>query len=215
VQHTIDGTLYAVQGYVNLLGLWCNVDQLTELGLEPPTTLEELEAAMAAAQEIGLAGITLSGLPQSQGEWQAYPWLSSHGFTYESPQEQPLTEAFAWVHAWVSRAGCRKKRPPGTRPCRSSSSWPVNRSSPPTATGRSPQRRPTRASSTPSCPFPSARPGRSTSAARDRLSERSRRIPSWPGSTSPRPTTARRARSPRSNPSAPSRPVRTRTRIPR
>src|SRR5690625_3971495 len=32
VQHTIDGTLYAVQGYVNLLGLWCNVDQLTELG---------------------------------------------------------------------------------------------------------------------------------------------------------------------------------------
>ena len=54
VQHTIDDTLYAVQGYVNLLGLWCNVDKLTELGLEPPTTMDELEAAMETAQEIGL-----------------------------------------------------------------------------------------------------------------------------------------------------------------
>lgn len=103
VQHTIDDSLYAVQGYVNLLGLWCNLDKLDELGLEPPTTMDELEAAMAAAQEIGLAGITLSGLPQSQGEWQAYPWLSSQGFTYESPDEQALTAGFAMVNEWVEK----------------------------------------------------------------------------------------------------------------
>lgn len=109
VQHTIDGTLYAVQGYVNLLGLWCNLDKLTELGLEPPTTMEELEAAMAAAQEIGLAGITLSGLPQSQGEWQAYPWLSSQGFTYESPDEQALTAGFAMVNDWVEKGYLSKE----------------------------------------------------------------------------------------------------------
>ena len=109
VQHTIDGTLYAVQGYVNLLGLWCNVDKLTELGLEPPTTMEELETAMAAAQEIGLAGITVSGLPQSQGEWQAYPWLSSHGFTYENPDEQALTGGFAMVHDWVEQGDLSKE----------------------------------------------------------------------------------------------------------
>src|SRR5699024_2048517 len=53
------------------------------------------------AQEIGLAGITVSGLPQSQGEWQAYPWLSSQGVTYESPDEQALTEGFAMVNGWV------------------------------------------------------------------------------------------------------------------
>ena len=109
VQHTIDGTLYAVQGYVNLLGLWCNVDKLDELGLEPPTTMEELEAAMAAAQESGLAGITLSGLPQSQGEWQAYPWLSSQGFTYESPDEQALTDGFAMVNDWVEKGYLSKE----------------------------------------------------------------------------------------------------------
>jgi ABC-type glycerol-3-phosphate transport system substrate-binding protein len=109
VQHTIDGTLYAVQGYVNLLGLWCNVDKLTELGLEPPTTMEELEAAMATAQESGLAGITLSGLPQSQGEWQAYPWLSSQGFTYESPDEQALADGFAMVNDWVEKGYLSKE----------------------------------------------------------------------------------------------------------
>lgn len=109
VQHTIDGTLYAVQGYVNLLGLWCNLDKLDELGLEPPTTVDELEAAMAAAQEIGLAGITLSGLPQSQGEWQAYPWLSSQGFTYENPDEQALTDGFAMVHDWVEKGYLSKE----------------------------------------------------------------------------------------------------------
>ena len=109
VQHTIDDTLYAVQGYVNLLGLWCNVDKLTELGLEPPTTMDELEAAMEAAQEIGLAGITVSGLPQSQGEWQAYPWLSSQGFTYESPDEQALTEGFAMVNGWVEKGYLSKE----------------------------------------------------------------------------------------------------------
>lgn len=109
VQHTIDDTLYAVQGYVNLLGLWCNVDKLTELSLEPPTTMEELEAAMEAAQEIGLAGITVSGLPQSQGEWQAYPWLSSQGFTYESPDEQALTEGFAMINGWVEKGYLSKE----------------------------------------------------------------------------------------------------------
>ena len=109
VQHTIDGSLYAVQGYVNLLGLWCNLDKLSELGLEPPTSLDELESAMAAAQETGLSGITLSGLPQSQGEWQAYPWLSSQGFTYENPDEQALTDGFAMVAGWVEKGYLSKE----------------------------------------------------------------------------------------------------------
>jgi multiple sugar transport system substrate-binding protein len=109
VQHTIDDTLYAVQGYVNLLGLWCNMDKLDELGLEPPTTVDELESAMEAAQKTGLAGITVSGLPQSQGEWQAYPWLSSQGFTYESPDEQALTEGFAMVNSWVEKGYLSKE----------------------------------------------------------------------------------------------------------
>jgi multiple sugar transport system substrate-binding protein len=101
VIHQVEDTTYAVQGYVNLLGLWYNADILSEIGVEPPTNLEELESAMAAAKDAGYMGITMSGLPQSQGEWQAYPWLTSQGFTYESPDEQAVADAFAMVRGWV------------------------------------------------------------------------------------------------------------------
>ena len=41
VVHKLDSKTYALQGYVNLLGLWYNQDILTELGLQPPTNLTE------------------------------------------------------------------------------------------------------------------------------------------------------------------------------
>lgn len=103
VLHTVDDSLYAVQGYVNLLGLWYNADILAEIGVEPPTTPDELEAAMAAASDAGYAGITVSGLPQSQGEWQAYPWLTAEGFDYESPDAEALEAALARARGWVER----------------------------------------------------------------------------------------------------------------
>ncbi len=101
VLHGMEGSTYAVQGYVNLLGLWYNADILEEIGVEPPTTMEELESAMAAAVEAGHRGITLSALPQSQGEWQAYPWLSSAGFDYENLDEAALAEGFGRVRGWI------------------------------------------------------------------------------------------------------------------
>ncbi len=101
VQHGLDGELYAIQGYVNLLGLWYNADLLEEIGEEPPTTLDELESVMQAAVDAGHRGITLSALPQSQGEWQAYPWLTSQGFDYANPDEGALADGFAMVRSWV------------------------------------------------------------------------------------------------------------------
>lgn len=101
VQHGMDDQLFAIQGYVNLLGLWYNADILDEIGVEPPTTMAELESAMAAAEEAGYAGLTLTGLPNTQGEWQGYPWLSSAGFTYENLDEQALADGFTTVRDWV------------------------------------------------------------------------------------------------------------------
>lgn len=101
VVHQLDGEVYAAQGYVNLLGLWYNADILAEIGVEPPTTLDELNAAMDAAVAAGYAGITLSALPNSQGEFQGYPWLSSFGFDYDNPDEAALTEAFTMVQGWT------------------------------------------------------------------------------------------------------------------
>lgn len=101
VIHKLDGKIYAVQGYVNLLGLWYNADILKEIGVEAPSTMDELEAAMAKAKEAGYGGITLSGLPNSQGEWQGYPWLAADGFNYESPDEAALTKGLERVRGWV------------------------------------------------------------------------------------------------------------------
>lgn len=103
VLHGMDDNLYAVQGYVNLLGLWYNKDILTEIGVEPPTTMAELESAMAKAKDAGYAGITLTGLPNTQGEWQAYPWLTSAGFTYENLDQEALAQAFTTVRDWVEK----------------------------------------------------------------------------------------------------------------
>jgi multiple sugar transport system substrate-binding protein len=101
VIHQVDDTTYAVQGYVNLLGLWYNADILDEIGVEPPTTLDELEAAMAAAKDAGYMGITLSGLPQSQGEWQAYPWLTAEGFDYENLDADALEAGLGRARGWI------------------------------------------------------------------------------------------------------------------
>jgi multiple sugar transport system substrate-binding protein len=101
VIHSVEGETYAAQGYVNLLGLWYNKAILDEVGVQPPTSMDELNSALDAVTAAGHGGITLSGLPQSQGEWQAYPWLSSFGFDYEDPQAAPLEEAFSMIQDWT------------------------------------------------------------------------------------------------------------------
>lgn len=101
VIHVVDDVTYAVQGYVNLLGLWYNAEILDQIGVEPPTTLDELEDAMAKAADAGFGGITLCALPQSQGEWQAYPWLTAEGFDYESPDAAALEAGLGRVRGWV------------------------------------------------------------------------------------------------------------------
>jgi multiple sugar transport system substrate-binding protein len=102
--HKLDGKTYAVQGYVNLLGLWYNKDLLTKLGISaPPTTMAELDADMAKAVAAGDQGITLCGLPQSQGEWQAFPWLTEAGFSYSHPSQSALVKGLTTVSDWVKK----------------------------------------------------------------------------------------------------------------
>lgn len=98
---TVDGDVYSIQGYVNLLGLIYNKTILHELGLQPPTTIDELETSLAAAKDAGYDGITLAGQPDVQGAFQAYPWLTGAGFDYADPQADALVDAFTRVRGWV------------------------------------------------------------------------------------------------------------------
>ena len=109
VIHQLNGKTYAVQGYVNLLGLWYNKDLLDSLKITPPTTIDELNAAMAKVKAAGKTGITLSGLPNSQGEWQAYPWLTAAGFDVAKPSAGALRAGFSTAADWISKGYLSKE----------------------------------------------------------------------------------------------------------
>ncbi|GAA5202665.1 sugar ABC transporter substrate-binding protein [Microbacterium jejuense] len=99
----IDGTLYGVQGFVNLLGLWYNSDLMAELGIAaPPTTIAELEDDMAKAVAAGKQGITLTGKPGLESQWQGFPWFTSYGFDYADAQAEPMAETYGMLQDWVS-----------------------------------------------------------------------------------------------------------------
>jgi multiple sugar transport system substrate-binding protein len=102
VIHSINGILYGVQGYVNLLGLWYNKDILDKLGVKPPKTTSELTADMKKAVAAGYKGITLTGKPNDQGEWQAYPWLSAYGWSYGDPTAAAAEKAYGLMSSWVA-----------------------------------------------------------------------------------------------------------------
>lgn len=97
----VDGSTYGVQGHVNSLALWYNKDILDEVGIEPPTTMDELDEALADVTEAGYAGITLSGDPTIQGAFQGYSWWTSDGFTFDAPDADALAASFARVRGWV------------------------------------------------------------------------------------------------------------------
>jgi len=106
----VDGTLYGVQGFVNLLGLWYNQDLMTELGIAaPPTTMDELEADMAKAVAAGKEGITLTGKPGLESQWQGFPWFTSNGFSYGDAQAAPMAKTYAQLQSWVDKGYLSKE----------------------------------------------------------------------------------------------------------
>lgn len=103
VMQKVDGKLYGVQGYVNLLGLWYNQDLLDQLGGEVPTTIDEMEATMQKAVDAGKQGVTLTGKPGLESQWQGFPWFTSHGFDYGDAQAKPMAETFTMLQDWVDK----------------------------------------------------------------------------------------------------------------
>lgn len=99
----VDDSIYTVQGYVNTLALYYNKDILDEAGVEPPTTVEQLEAAMEAVTKAGHQGIAMSGQADVQGAFQAYPWMTADGFSYENPQAGPITSSLTRLRSWVDK----------------------------------------------------------------------------------------------------------------
>lgn len=109
VMQKVDGELYGVQGYVNLLGLWYNQDMLDEIGGSVPTSIDEMEAVMADAVAAGKQGVTLTGKPGLESQWQGFPWFTSHGFSYGDAQAEPMAETYTMLQDWVGKGYLSKE----------------------------------------------------------------------------------------------------------
>lgn len=93
--------LVALQGYINTTGLFYNQQILDEVGIEPPTTIEELDAALAAVTAAGYQGMALAATPDGQGEFQIMPWLLGEGQNYGEWDEATVESVFGQFTEWI------------------------------------------------------------------------------------------------------------------
>jgi multiple sugar transport system substrate-binding protein len=94
---------YAVQAYTNIVGLYYNKTMLDELGVKPPTNLDELDAAMAKAREGGKKAMTVSAPAGAGGEFSAAAWLLSQGWTYQEAGNPAGRAAFDRLGQFVDK----------------------------------------------------------------------------------------------------------------
>lgn len=96
----IDDQRYAVQAFANVLGIFYNEDILTEIGVEPPTSLDELEEAFQAALDAGYTPFTTSGTTGAGGEFWLTPWLFGAGWTYDEADDPAAAEILGRIEGW-------------------------------------------------------------------------------------------------------------------
>jgi multiple sugar transport system substrate-binding protein len=99
-----DGKVYSVKPYSNLIALWYNADVLDKMSIAPPTTFDELGAALAKLKQAGYVGLAIAGDANLDAEWQARPFYSGFGFDYLHPEVAPLQQTFELFTGWL-RAG--------------------------------------------------------------------------------------------------------------
>jgi raffinose/stachyose/melibiose transport system substrate-binding protein len=112
-----EGPLWGIAESADFVGVFYNKEKLAALGLEPPTTFAEFEAALAAAAEAGETPIKLGNLPGwpathvlglAQGAYVRAQAMRDWVFgvdraTYASPENLKAVESFkSWVdNGWI------------------------------------------------------------------------------------------------------------------
>jgi multiple sugar transport system substrate-binding protein len=97
----VDGELYGVLPYQNLIALWYNAELLEAAGVEPPTSLDELEQAMADVVASGGEGMVLNGTPDFPGAWTSRPLMTAQGVDYPDVDAESTSAALARIKGWV------------------------------------------------------------------------------------------------------------------
>lgn len=77
---SVDGKVYGIKAYANLIAMWYNKDILDEYGIAPPTTWDEFLAACAKVKAGGkYTPFIMSSNGAVDGDWHIKPFLTSHG----------------------------------------------------------------------------------------------------------------------------------------
>ena len=102
-----DDKVYNLMTYTNLLGMYYNEDILSEYGIkDPPTTLDELEDALAKVTADGkYQGLALSGAPTVEGAWLFAPQLLGQDVDYcnwDASQDK-VSQAYQRVDDWAAK----------------------------------------------------------------------------------------------------------------
>ncbi|WP_026129047.1 sugar ABC transporter substrate-binding protein [Nocardiopsis prasina] len=92
-----EGVYYGAARSVNSIGLFYNTAVLSEAGIEPPRTWEELRVAAAELTEGGRYGLGISALSTEDGVYQFLPWLWSNGGDERELDSPESVEALEYV----------------------------------------------------------------------------------------------------------------------
>lgn len=96
-----DEKVYNVMPYTNLLGLYYNADALDELGVDPPTTVEEFQEALETIEEDGqYTPLSMAGAPTVEGAWMFMPLLLGEGQDYCNLEQSSLESALEQLQSW-------------------------------------------------------------------------------------------------------------------
>jgi multiple sugar transport system substrate-binding protein len=76
---TFEGQVYGLQPITNSIGLFYNVDMLSQAGITPPKTWDELKAAAAALTQGERYGVAFSAVADYEGAWQFLPFMWTNG----------------------------------------------------------------------------------------------------------------------------------------
>ena len=96
----LEGQRYAMQAFANVEGIFVNETILKKIGVDMPTNLDEMEAAMQAAKDAGYNAFSTAAPPGTGGEFNLVPWLASAGWTYEDAGSPVAAEVLGRLQDW-------------------------------------------------------------------------------------------------------------------
>lgn len=105
----LDGKVYGVPFGSNCLGLYYNEDMLKEVGVEVPTTWDELRSVAKALTKGQVSGLAFCSLQNEEGTFNFSPWLWSTGTdSFHIDNEQGI-RALTFIHDLVKDGSMSKE----------------------------------------------------------------------------------------------------------